>query len=339
MGFFVVFIMVIMSAPQKTRRKIGMTNLAVAKSMVQEKQICRKTDYNWRQRDDYKRKEGTGKSNEWDEKTKNALMECIEEDRMASLRKLETLLKEREFKKSKSAIGRFLKKMKWKRVQALRKPVLTKENKTKRVEWGRLWKDQKRCDRLILVDECCFKVEDKGKLMIWKSPQEKLEDLMIELPRRCKSVTGIGFVTWYGLVPIKLVDGGVTAEIYHQAVNEAIQWLAAQGASGKFQLIEDNCRIHKSKTMKSFWQNQSGGITIEVPMWPPYSPDLNPIENLWGALKFELHKKLFKSPQQLKKGIHDEWKKVDVYQCRNYLRSIPKRAQEVVSKTGNALSY
>ena len=31
-------------------------------------------------------------------------------------------------------------------------------------------------------------------------------------------------------------------------------------------------------------------LAIEVMIWPPHSPDLNPIENLWALLKAEIYK-------------------------------------------------
>jgi transposase len=30
-------------------------------------------------------------------------------------------------------------------------------------------------------------------------------------------------------------------------------------------------------------------MQIEVMVWPPHSPDLNPIENLWSLLKAEIY--------------------------------------------------
>jgi transposase len=48
--------------------------------------------------------------------------------------------------------------------------------------------------------------------------------------------------------------------------------------------IFDNAAVHKSKELKALFK-QYGCI---IKYLPPYSPDLNPIEKLWGSIKKRL---------------------------------------------------
>ena len=49
--------------------------------------------------------------------------------------------------------------------------------------------------------------------------------------------------------------------------------------------MQDNARIHTAHVVMD-WLEENG---IEVMDWPPYSPDLNPIENIWALLKKKIY--------------------------------------------------
>ena len=48
-------------------------------------------------------------------------------------------------------------------------------------------------------------------------------------------------------------------------------------------LIWDGLPAHKSRKMKQYLESQRGWLQVE--MLPGYSPDLNPVEDLWGNIK------------------------------------------------------
>ena len=50
---------------------------------------------------------------------------------------------------------------------------------------------------------------------------------------------------------------------------------------------QDNAPIHISKKTKKFLNNKE----INIMTWPPYSPDINLIQNLWAIVKRNLYGK------------------------------------------------
>lgn len=68
-------------------------------------------------------------------------------------------------------------------------------------------------------------------------------------------------------------------------------------------LIMDNCSIHHSKLVKSRLQE----LSIEVLYTPPYSPELNPIEEAWSAIKGRLRREKARTIPEYVDGLLDAY--------------------------------
>lgn len=83
---------------------------------------------------------------------------------------------------------------------------------------------------------------------------------------------------------------------------------------------------------------QNNGIKRWVA--PPESPDMNPIENLWGSLKYHIRRR--KKPtnqQELLDGIQEFWDTVTPVVCCRYIDHLFKVVPKVVHVNGEASGY
>ncbi len=72
--------------------------------------------------------------------------------------------------------------------------------------------------------------------------------------------------------------------------------------------------------------------------WPSMSPDLNPIEHLWGILKRQVEHHSPSSIQSLKEVILEEWKKIDLAKCHELVNSMPRRLGAVITRFSTRFS-
>ena len=101
--------------------------------------------------------------------------------------------------------------------------------------------------------------------------------------------------------------------------------------------MHDNAPCHKSALIKNFL-SQNKVETIE---WPAYSPDLNPIENLWAWIKQKLYSDFAPpgSKQELINNVLEIWDTITPEMCEAFCGNYEKRLQAVIKVKGSHTKY
>ncbi|EGT49447.1 hypothetical protein CAEBREN_03079 [Caenorhabditis brenneri] len=112
----------------------------------------------------------------------------------------------------------------------------------------------------------------------------------------------------------------------------------------RFILQQDNASIHTSGSTSDWLKAKK----VKTLPWPACSPDLNPIENIWGALVRRVYAqgKQYATVDQLKTGILNEWNfmkqefenNTSQY-IPNLINSMPNRIFDVITHNGGATKY
>jgi hypothetical protein len=145
--------------------------------------------------------------------------------------------------------------------------------------------------------------------------------------------------SWDALGPLVIVEGTINSEKYQGILGEHLlsflDQMRANGYEPVFQ--EDNAPCHKSFSTQK-WKLEYGVKSVE---WPPYSPDLNPIEHLWDELKRRVYARNVhpSNRQELINALKEEWSSIEPGTWRKLILSMPRRIKGVLDANGGSTKY
>ncbi len=183
----------------------------------------------------------------------------------------------------------------------MHKKAANKDKQTKDMDyWNHvLWSDETKIN-LFGSD---------GVMRVWRQPGEEYKDKCVlpKVKHGGGSVMVWGCMSAAGTGELQFIEGTMNASMY--------------------------CDILKQSMIPSLQRLGRRAVFQHENDWPSMSPDINPIEHLWGILKRKEERKV-SNIHQLRDVVMEEWKRTPVATCEALVNSIPKRVKAVLENNG-----
>ena len=151
--------------------------------------------------------------------------------------------------------------------------------------------------KVVFSDESDLFPDKQGKLHYRRHEGERVDlDMGPTYHWDPRKVKVWGFITYEGVGTLVRSEGHVNGELYltflQENLIEACPLLrGTKTRRGKYIFQQDNAKPHWTAEVKRYF-NDNRITTLD---WPSSSPDISPIENVWGFIKEELFKKIINS--------------------------------------------
>jgi transposase len=140
-------------------------------------------------------------------------------------------------------------------------------------------------DMLMFVDEAACNCKVSGRTKGWASVGRRCIQHRYFVRGQRYSILPI--LTMDGIITHDIIPGSVSSERFVQFLRELVIPLTNPYPGPCSVLILDNCSIHHSEKVRALVEDEAMCRLIFL---PPYSPDLNPIEQAFFSIKSHLRR-------------------------------------------------
>ncbi len=219
------------------------------------------------------------------------------------------------------------------------KPFVSAVNIKKRLIWAKehLHWTVEQWRTVFWTDESPFVLQYNGRKRVWRMWNERYDPRCIQgTVKHDKKVMVWGGFAAHGVGKLVWIDGIMDKDVYHKVLqHHAFPSAETLFPDKNYIFQQDNDPKHTAIINKRYLVNKK----IKTFDWPPQSPDLNPIENLWSILDGRLKDRKPQSEQELFDMLGDAWYELPVDLLTKLADSMPRRCQAVIKNKGYPTKY
>lgn len=222
---------------------------------------------------------------------------------------------------------------------AVKKPLLRKENRRKRLEWAKKYRNWTidQWKNVLWSDESKYEIfGNRRRIYVRRSASEKMipQCIVPTVKHGGGSVMVWGCFSGHGTGELVKIDGIMKKEQYKNIlVRHAIpSGLREIGRGFVFQ--QDNDPKHTSKICRNYLERKEADGVLENMTWPPQSPDLNPIELLWEELDRKIRTSCPTSAENLWEKLKEAWSSLEQRTLDKLVERMPRLVKAVIKSKG-----
>ncbi|KAL4467941.1 hypothetical protein ABPG72_022855 [Tetrahymena utriculariae] len=186
-------------------------------------------------------------------------------------------------------------------------------------------------DQFIFIDETSFWLNKCRPYYGWYGDTvEKQCDLKFSQSKLYSTKLHVwGGISSRGTISLEIFTENMTKEIYKEILKKKRKQMEQLYPHG-YRIIQDNDPKHRSKIVKQYIDK----YIFSNSFLPPYSPDINPIELIWGLLKKQVSKDSPETIDEVKKSIRKYWRQLTPEIIQPYIKETNERYKWIINNQG-----
>ena len=230
---------------------------------------------------------------------------------------------------SYDTVNRYIKSIgKW--VKPKLKRVNSQKNFIKRRNYCLAEKNVILHQDILYTDETMFEL-NRNTTRVFKFKRESMPEIE-KLSTWVRQMIWAG-ISWYGKTEIQFIDGWINNKRYVELLKKARKSILDLFPR-EFYFLQDNARPHSHKHSIRYIKRW---ITKNIKDHPPQSPDLNPIEIVWGTLKNMVEKRRPKDKKELRTAILECWEEIPMSFVRNCILGLPSKMDKALKNANDKI--